>query len=88
VPEPYTSFLTQKLPQPSTSSLDVHAARGAFLLKVAFEVLGRRGSLQITREVNTSPNGPTSESQPTGVDGGPRCVLEEDDDDEGLTEYR
>jgi hypothetical protein len=89
VPESYANFLTQKLPQPpKSSSLDVHAVRGTFLFKVAFEVLGCRGSLQITREGNTSPNGPPSESQPTGVNGRPRRVLEEDDDNEGWTGHR
>jgi hypothetical protein len=73
VPESYASFLTQKLPQPPTSSsLDIHAARGTLLFKVTFEVLGRRGSLQITREGNTSPNGLPSESQPRGANGSPR----------------
>jgi hypothetical protein len=78
VPESYASFLTEKPQPPTSSSVNVHAARGTFPLKVTFGVLARRGSLQITREGNTSPNGPPSESQPTGVNGRPRCVLEED----------
>jgi hypothetical protein len=85
MPESYASFLTQKLPRPPTSSLDVHAAlaRGTFLFKVTFGVLGRRGSLQITREVNTSPSGLPFESQPTCVNGRPlaRCVLDDDNED-------
>ena len=88
VPEPYPSFLTQKLPQlPTSSSLpvDVHAARGTFLVKVTFVVFGRRGSLQITREEKTSPSGLPFEPQPTGVNGRPRCVL---DDNEGWAENR
>jgi hypothetical protein len=73
--------------KPSKNSLDVHAARGTFLFEVTFEVLGHRGSLQIPCEGNTSPNGPQSESQPTGVNGRPRRVfkLGEDDDNEGWT---
>ncbi len=59
-----------------------------FLFKVTSEVLARRGSLQITREGNTSPNGPPSELQPMGVNARPRRVLQEDVDNEGWTEYR
>jgi hypothetical protein len=58
-----------------------HAARGTFLFKVTFEVLGRRGSLQITREVNTSPIGLPFEWLSTGVNGRPRCVLDDDNED-------
>jgi hypothetical protein len=33
-------------------------------------------------------NDPPSKSQPTGVNGRPRCVLEEDDDNEGPSAFK
>jgi hypothetical protein len=63
---------------------------------VFFEVFGRRGSLEIkllAKETlvrivhHPSPN-PTSSLLPKGVNGRPRHVSEEDDDNEGWTEYR
>ena len=72
-----------------TTTPNVFTGRPSGTLYVSsqsYEVLSRRGSLQTTREGNTSTNGPPSESQPTGVGGRPRRVSEEDDDSQGWTE--
>ena len=70
---------TQQQPQyPTSSSSNAYAAHSASPFRnSAPEILGRTPSQQITRERNSSSDGPPS--QPTSVDGKTRRVLERDD---------
>ena len=88
-----TTRLAQKLsvghpiqPHRISSSSDAGAARGAFPLHITpSEDIGRPASREITRERGPSLNG--LPSRPTGENGRPRRVPEEDDDGEGSTDH-
>ncbi len=77
--------LTQGQPQePTSSSLDAHAARGSpSFQRATLEELDHRASPRITYERNPSSN--DLPSQPPGVNDRPRDIAGEDDDSECST---